>query len=56
MTVDVGDDQIVLRKHSHELLLLEMYLEHLDPIGLLSVERGTSEVTHRCAMENHEFA
>jgi hypothetical protein len=56
MTVDINHMKLVCREHPHELLLMEVYFEHFDPVCVLRVERGSRHVKDRSAMENHELA
>jgi hypothetical protein len=44
------------RKHADELLLMKMYFEHFDPIGGFRIERWSSQVENRSAMEYDELS
>ena len=55
MAVDVNYIKSVRREQAHELLLVKVYFEHLDPVSILREERGPGHVKNGRAMKDHEL-
>ncbi len=55
VAIDVHDLKAVRRKHSYELLLIEVDFQHLRPIRFFRVEQRSCQMKDRCAVKDHEL-